>query len=295
LTDVSKNTGLAKVQMRWHSGLMPAANVKFKTILGFECEVINAHLDSSQFDRHFHNTFSMGLITSGMNAYTYHRKRVEAIQGTVCLVNPGDVHDGGLNGRAWSYIGILPPVEIFRMLSTEQGLHSELAFDRSVITDHTVTTTMKQLFMALLNQEQSSDSLDELAINGFSSLLQRHLVGAHGRKQGFDYQRLAQRSIEMIEDYQGKNLSLQNIAEEVDASRFAVIRAVNSAIGLTPVSYMTQLRVNHAKQLILEGIPITEAAYQSGFSDQSHLNRTMKRHWGVTPGTYKTSAKQRQR
>ncbi len=62
------------------------------------------------------------------------------------------------------------------------------------------------------------------------------------------------------------------------------IRAVSAAIGITPVTYMTQLRIARAKKLVREGTSIAEAAVEAGFSDQPHLTRVMKRHMGITPG-----------
>ncbi|MGE3467660.1 MAG: helix-turn-helix domain-containing protein [Pyrinomonadaceae bacterium] len=36
-------------------------------------------------------------------------------------------------------------------------------------------------------------------------------------------------------------------------------------------------------------MPLTVIAYESGFSDQSHMNRLFKRYAGMTPGTLQSS------
>jgi len=80
---------------------------------------------------------------------------------------------------------------------------------------------------------------------------------------------------------------LSLLARETGLSRYGVIRAVSSAVGLTPVAYMIQLRVVRAKALIHAGMPLAEAALEAGFADQPHMTRAMKRHWGITPGGVK--------
>ncbi|WP_390622465.1 helix-turn-helix domain-containing protein [Vasconcelosia minhoensis] len=47
-----------------------------------------------------------------------------------------------------------------------------------------------------------------------------------------------------------------------------------------------QLWVTGAKALLASGMPIAAAALETGFSDQSRLNRHFKRLTGITPGQY---------
>jgi AraC-like DNA-binding protein len=49
---------------------------------------------------------------------------------------------------------------------------------------------------------------------------------------------------------------------------------------------LIQMRVFRAKQLLAAGVPIAQAAFDTGFTDQSHLNRHFKRLVGITPGQY---------
>jgi AraC-like DNA-binding protein len=55
---------------------------------------------------------------------------------------------------------------------------------------------------------------------------------------------------------------------------------------LPPHLYQTQLRLRHAKRLMLDGEPPAFAAASVGFADQSHLIRKFKAAYGITPGQY---------
>jgi AraC-like DNA-binding protein len=46
------------------------------------------------------------------------------------------------------------------------------------------------------------------------------------------------------------------------------------------------VRVERARLLLARGVPIAQAALDTGFADQSHLTRQFKRFVGVTPGEY---------
>jgi len=66
------------------------------------------------------------------------------------------------------------------------------------------------------------------------------------------------------------------------------IRQFAKAFGLSPSAWRTQIRANQAAKLLREGKQAAEAAALSGFSDQSHMARTFKKVFGITPGQYCT-------
>ena len=47
------------------------------------------------------------------------------------------------------------------------------------------------------------------------------------------------------------------------------------------------------RDMLLSGEALSSAAYLCGFSDQSHLTRTFKKIYGVTPGVYAAAASAR--
>ena len=69
-------------------------------------------------------------------------------------------------------------------------------------------------------------------------------------------------------------------------SRFA--RAFEQSEGMTPHEYVTQRRIQRAREL-LAGTEMSVAAIAraTGFSDQSHLTRQFQEHVGTTPSNYR--------
>ena len=61
--------------------------------------------------------------------------------------------------------------------------------------------------------------------------------------------------------------------------------------GKTPVEYITELRLEWARNLIASGVSVEQAAAESGFNDPKYFARTVKKHSGCTPRQWKNYGK----
>ena len=66
-------------------------------------------------------------------------------------------------------------------------------------------------------------------------------------------------------------------------SRFAHVFRAETGMPVRP--YLRWLRLALALRAASEGGSLTEAAHRAGFADAAHLSRTMRRHFGVSPGS----------
>jgi AraC-like DNA-binding protein len=72
---------------------------------------------------------------------------------------------------------------------------------------------------------------------------------------------------------------------------FHLAHLFRHVIGLPPHAYQIQLRLSHARDLLGQGFPVGYVAHETGFFDQTHFTYHFKRHVGVTPGTYRKTAR----
>ncbi len=84
----------------------------------------------------------------------------------------------------------------------------------------------------------------------------------------------------------GTRICLEEMARMADCTSYHLIRLFKKKKGISPHAFLVQLRLEHARKLLLAGMGIADAALLSGFSDQSHLTRKFKSRYGITPGTY---------
>ena len=95
------------------------------------------------------------------------------------------------------------------------------------------------------------------------------------------------RAVEYIQDHLGKELTVSRIADEVSISPYYFSRLFKEATGKSPHQFVIEARVSKAKHLLETGnITISDAAYQVGFADQSHLTRHFKRVFGLSPKAF---------
>jgi AraC family transcriptional regulator len=101
-----------------------------------------------------------------------------------------------------------------------------------------------------------------------------------------------QQAIAYIQDHLEQDLSLDEIAAEVNLSAYHFARLFKQSTELAPHQYQIRCRVERAKELLQIGdMAIADVATQVGFYDQSHLSRHFKRIVGVSPKVIQQNSK----
>jgi AraC family transcriptional regulator len=96
------------------------------------------------------------------------------------------------------------------------------------------------------------------------------------------------RATELLEANLDGKIALHQVAEACDLSVGHFARAFRQTFRKPPYKWLTERRVDRARDLMTNSrLPLVEIAIQSGFADQSALNRTFKRLHGVAPGIWR--------
>ncbi|MCW2244637.1 transcriptional regulator GlxA family with amidase domain [Azospirillum fermentarium] len=85
----------------------------------------------------------------------------------------------------------------------------------------------------------------------------------------------------------GRDLSLAVLAEQAGMSLRSFSRRYRAATGHTPARAVETLRVEAARRLIEDGVPITRAWHRCGFGSEETMRRTFVRTLGVSPQAYR--------
>lgn len=96
------------------------------------------------------------------------------------------------------------------------------------------------------------------------------------------------RAKDFIRDHQTEDLTLGQVAKAVNTSPFYFCKIFKKAVGLNFTEYLSRLRVERAKNLLLNpNLRVSEIAYEVGFQSLTHFNRVFKRITGVAPTEYR--------
>jgi transcriptional regulator GlxA family with amidase domain len=95
--------------------------------------------------------------------------------------------------------------------------------------------------------------------------------------------------IQMMRDDVRGELSLAEFAQSVNLSVWRLCHIFKSDVGMPPIRYLRQLRMERAKQLLESSfLSVKEIAFQVGLNDESHFVRDFKSTYGYSPALYRS-------
>jgi AraC-like DNA-binding protein len=98
------------------------------------------------------------------------------------------------------------------------------------------------------------------------------------------------RAKKLLEERFAEDVRLEQLEAEIGLSRFYLVRRFRAEVGMPPHAFQLAMRLDRARVLVAQGMPLADVASRCGFTDQSHLTRHFRRATGVAPGAYARSA-----
>lgn len=92
-----------------------------------------------------------------------------------------------------------------------------------------------------------------------------------------------------VEEYFKDKIDTNLIASKSNLSVPAFCRYFKKTTKLTYTDFVNQYRITYAKKLLLQGLNVTEACFDSGFENLSYFNRAFKKVTGISPSSFKKS------
>ena len=87
-----------------------------------------------------------------------------------------------------------------------------------------------------------------------------------------------------------RELSLGECAHSVNLSVWRLCHIFRAEVGMPPIQYLKQLRIERAKNLLETSfLSVKEITHIVGLNDESHFVRDFKKTYGVPPTLYRTA------
>ena len=84
------------------------------------------------------------------------------------------------------------------------------------------------------------------------------------------------------------SIPMGTVATRFGLSQRSLNRRFQNAIGMSPLDYLQQIRVEAATELLHStNLTVAEVSYRVGYQDQGHFNRIFQRQKAVTPSEYR--------
>jgi YesN/AraC family two-component response regulator len=135
----------------------------------------------------------------------------------------------------------------------------------------------------LQHEKHTQQPFEDLLV----SVLNRFLKNKPGSKKKVPA--WAQELKEIIQDHIDANLSLKELSKGLDINPSYLSREFSRYFeNMSFGEYIRKQRIEKAVELMQQpSYSLTEIAYLTGFSDQSHFTRIFKKHTGQNPSAYR--------
>ncbi|MGM1018821.1 MAG: helix-turn-helix transcriptional regulator [Actinomycetota bacterium] len=95
------------------------------------------------------------------------------------------------------------------------------------------------------------------------------------------------RVVDAIHDRPGAEWTVESLATIGAMSRSVFAERFRSALGTSPASYVTDVRMACAQRMLTAGRTVSDVSRELGYSSDEGFSRAFRRHTGMTPSTWR--------
>ncbi|MCH7313432.1 AraC family transcriptional regulator [Acinetobacter sp. ANC 3882] len=248
------------------------------------------------YKSHSHPTFSIGAVDIGQSRFSSAFSHEQVIQAGSLVVIPAHVEHAcnPLPDQAWGYqmmhldarwlAGLIEELQQNIQLKVEIDTLYFPNLKPNIINNSNLYHAFSALNSILFDSHMSLIQKEHCLIQVLTDILLPNFNWEKIQSSHYFQQHLSD-LLECLED-NIENLSLQELSEKMNISRYALIRLFKHYFGLTPHAYQLNYKVNQARQRLRAGCDLAQLACELEFVDQSHFHRVFKQHTGITPKQY---------
>ncbi len=183
----------------------------------------------------------------------------------------------------------------YYILIIDNNFCKEHNFDASKLTFSTIINNpqLSKLFQAIIHayssQEKFKNTELKVSILNLLLFLLNNYSSDKVEKIHFDESQFKniQAAIEYIKSNLAKKINAQDVAASIGISKFHFMREFKKITGQTLSSYITFLRCNYAKDLLVSGkYNIKEISLLCGFENFSYFTNVFKKQTGLLPSEF---------
>lgn len=239
-----------------------------------QIEILDAKDYAADFPLHLHDKLCLTLVTKGVECTEVNTQQLLSPFRSISLTYANEIHaNPNKNKGKYSFLTYyISPEVISYLYGSEQYF-----FKDRILTDQDLYN--KLLAYAALSDPSEAEFIATLApmLAQYLTKTPNHTIGEEMAAMDFT------EVLTYIDTHYTTAISLQQLADMKNLSRFSFIRAFKKIKGITPAQYITLQRIEASKDLLRKGHTIVDASLSTGFYDQSHLSRNFKKITGITP------------
>lgn len=218
------------------------------------------------FDWEAHDCEVVGEAADGMEALA----QIDALLPDIAIM---DINIPIMNG--------LKVIQLSRMKHPDIAFVIVSGYDDFAYCREALRLQITDYILKPVNYEEFGSCIDNLKISLFRRRTEEEPAAAEEERPIAAMTRYMQAHL-------AGEISLNLLAEEFHLSPQYISQLFKSEIGVNFLTYLTNLRMERAKKLLLStALPVSEVAEQSGYGDYRVFTKAFKKSEGVTPSQYR--------
>jgi AraC-like DNA-binding protein len=259
------------------------------------------------FPLHWHELLEIVYVLRGNISVSVDGQCIKATEGDIVVINSGMVHSF-FDACPETLISIFQfGLELFDhvLLDLPEKVTQKLVFDRKIFFSpedggelyQKVGTLLLSINREYLNKKDGfrlaiKSKFYELALSFLRELPARNSAPRKIVKHNYNRQILERVFSFVYSNYRNPGVSLEQAAKVAALSKYYFTRFFREQTGQTFHSYLSQVRINRAKEYLVESdLPVIEIAYLCGFASLKTFYLRFKVLTGVSPSAYRSGEK----
>lgn len=211
-----------------------------------------------------------------------------ADENSMCLMPFGQTYSAHWQNE-YELVSVDFSPKYLSKMTQEMNISSKVELKDTVLQQKDLL--VQQLSLAFLTEAEKKETASRLYSESIAHTLMFHLIKNYSTANfqekllsgGLSGNKL-RRVTDFINDNLEQDLTLTEIAQVAGLSHFHFARAFRKTMGITPQQYITNRRIEKAKELLAKSdLPIVEIGFQTGFKNQSHFTTLFRKITSLTP------------
>lgn len=249
--------------------------------------------DFKTVEMHSHDFAEIYLFLQGSASYIIEDCKYSLLPGDILIIPPGKLHQLDIKDSSETYERFVLWIDAryLKHISTPRT-DLQLCFLKAsagsafLIRDAALSDRAQRLLDAATERSDGfgADIENEERIKALLVALgQFFLQHAEGSAVPGMSNAVVTKAIDYISEHITEDLSLERIAAALFVNKFYFAHVFKEMTNTPPHRYILKKRLVLAKQLLEQGIPVTDVYSRCGFSDYTNFFRAFKNEFGITP------------
>lgn len=260
---------------------------------------------------HWHDELEMLILEKGSALLQISFIKQEVKEGDGCFINAGVLHamekipgmkfnerclvfhprliGGSVDSVFWQKY-ILP-------LVSDRSLPG-LFLNQSVPWQKEMLSLIRNAWNACSSEKENYELITRDALSQCIGILHRQRPGKRENQpeKALRQGERMKRMLTFLQEHFSETITIRQIASSAAVSESECMRCFHDTIGLTPIAYLKNYRLQYAAELLENTAhPVSLIGERCGFQEMSYFARAFRQKYGCTPSQYrKTSGKEQE-